>query len=332
LNALQFNAIAVVFILGFMPFAVAFITNAGSSSDGTYEDSISSSQIIYHPNTNEWLNNGGTNYTQQYLDSAAPGTEYLNNRTYVENGEFTSVPGLPFTQFPAYAYPGTLPMTSLYLRDTHWWATSLYVGSSGNGPFTLLLNSKFWNEVESNETIDKWRFTFADTRTAYNCASTIFENLTFEADMTWIQANRSVSFNDFQFTKSNKLEYTQWDPQHGYTDVCVVGFQIVFDLAGFESLVLDDLIQGDWFNASLILNLDNFERADDKLPFTNEALPFAGDGDFNLGVEHQAIDPVQAGFIIKTGTLFLAFATFAFAIASTPYWDPFKNTFKGMVD
>lgn len=331
MNAIQFNALAIVFLLGILPFAVAFITNIGSSSDAQYEDSISSAQLIYHPNNNQWLNNGGTNYTAAYLAAGANGTEYLSNRTYVEDGIFPSTGGV-FNLFPAYSYPGTLPMTSLYLRDTHWWASTPYVGASGDGPFTLLLNSKFWNEVNSNETIDKWRFTFADTRTHYNCANAIFENITFQGDMTWIQGNRSVSFDDFQFTTSNKFEYKQWSSQHGYIDVCVVGFQLVFDLTGFESLVLDELIRGDWFNASLILNFDNFQRADDNLPFTTEALPFAGDGDFNLGVEHQAIDPVQAGFLIKVGTLFLAFGTFALAIASTPYWDPFRNFFKGALD
>lgn len=324
MNAIQFNALAIVFLIGILPFAVAFITNAGGSSDGEYQDSINH-QLIYHPHNNQWLNNGGTNFTNQYILAGDPEA----NRTYVEDGAFPT--GGWFLLLPAYSYPGVTPMNSFYLDDTHGKVTTGYIGSSGNGPFTLLLNSKFWNAIDSNETIDKFRFSFIDTDTTYNCASTVFENLTFEADMTWIQGNDTLSFNNFEFSKSTKYQFNILDPQHGYVEVCVVGFDIEFDLTGFESIQLYDFIQGDWFNAQLILNLDNFQRTDDNLPFTTEALPFAGDGRFNLGVEHQSTDPIQTNFIIKSGTLFLSIVTFALAIASTPYWDPFRNFFKGMI-
>jgi hypothetical protein len=352
LNAIQFNAIAVVFILGFMPFAVAFITNAGSSSDGEYEDSISSAYLAQNfpsqypgvaAHAGKWINNGGLNHTAHYLNLDS--TPHYANRTFVQDGACPAAIQ-PSTAFPKYAdgdclvsqdlIPsiGVLPMTSKYFPQTHWMADFVglnYVGSSGNGPFTFLLTSAFFNEIPSNETIDKLKFDLVYTPVDYNCNSNIFQNVSFSADITFHTPTISRGFNDFTFSQNTKYELEQYDDVHG-GNVCNVGLVLEFDFRGFESLVIDDIVDGDWYNTTIELNLDDFKRQDDNLPFTTEALPFAGVNSFSIGVQHQSTDPVEAGFIIKTGTLFLAFATFAFAIASTPYWDPFKNTFKGMID
>lgn len=344
---------AIVFLLGVLPFAVAFITNAGSSSDGEYEDSISSSYTqqnlpsIYpgnSPYAAKWINNGGLNHTDHYF--ALDSSPHNANRTYVVDDK------CPAAIQPSSFYPkydegdcltsqdlipsnGVLPMTSKYFIQTHWTAglSNLnYVGASGNGPFTFLLTSAYFNNILPNETIDKMKIDLVYTPVDYNCGSSIFSNLTFDADITFHSPTMTRGFTGFEFTQNTKYEFEQYDPVHGYTSVCNVGLVLEFDFKGFESLLIDDLVNGDWYNTTIELNIDNFKRADDNLPFTTEALPFAGVNSFSIGVQHQPLDPVEAGFIIKTGTLFLALATFAFAIASTPYWDPFKNTFKGMVD
>ena len=350
MNAIQFNAIAVVFILGFMPFAVAFITNAGSSSDGEYEDSISSAYQNHNfpsgypgvsAHAGKWINNGGLNHTAHYNSLFSSG--HYANRTYIQDAScpaaYTYQPyidGYCLIIQDTNPFSGVLPMTSKYIPQSHWTAGLAnlnYVGSSGNGPFTLLLSYAFFNEIPSNQTIDKLKFDLVYTPVDYTCNSNIFENVSFTADITFHTPTISRGFNDFQFNQNTKYEFEQYDAQHGtYGTVCNVGLVLEFDFRGFESLVIDDIVGGDWYNTTIELNLDDFKRSDDNLPFTTEALPFAGVNSFSIGVQHQSTDPVEAGFIIKTGTLFLAFATFAFAIASTPYWDPFKNTFKGMVD
>ena len=74
-----------------------------------------------------------------------------------------------------------------------------------------------------------------------------------------------------------------------------------------------------------------FQRKDG-LDFADTQLPFAGDDLWRVGFEYKAVDPQETGFLIKTGTLILSALTLVVAIASTPYWDPFRNFFKGVID
>lgn len=336
LNPIQFNALAIVFILVIMPFAIAFITNAGSSSEGEYEDSIAYPRSQFPGIFSYWIDNGGDNYTQVY-ETANPG-QPNTPLTYIKNSDCPSEPAYTppcFTFAGSSSLVGGTPMTSLVVPKSHYYATTSYVGSSGDGPFAWSLNSQFFSLVQNGEAIDKLRLTFVDQDVDYNCDASIFENISFDGRLRFVKGwlgTDSISFDGFEFETSNQYRYTSRQVQHGFVEVCQVGFQIIFDLTGFETLNLDAWVGDDWLNVSMEVHLDNFERLDDNLPFADTALPFAGDGDFLLGVEHQAVNPVNAGFIIKTGTLLLALATFVIAIASTPYWDPFRNLVSGALE
>jgi hypothetical protein len=95
-----------------------------------------------------------------------------------------------------------------------------------------------------------------------------------------------------------------------------------------EVLSIDQFNGGDWDNTSISLYLENFER-EDGLNFADTPLPFAGNGFFYLGIEHRSINPTEVGFFVKTGTLILSVIVLGVGLASTPYWDPFRNFFKG---
>ena len=99
---------------------------------------------------------------------------------------------------------------------------------------------------------------------------------------------------------------------------------------GLEIVNFND--QGDWDNTSIILTLTNFVNTDSPDNFGSTQLPFAGSEGWNLGVQHRQMNPVEASFLIKTGTLLLAVVTLGIAMASTPYWDPFRNFFKGALE
>ena len=326
-----------MFILGILPFSVAFITNAGSSSTGEFEDSIAQPRSEYPFIDSYWIDTGGDNYTSVYAGISHP-NEPFNHTTYTVNGE---CPSNASAGYPCYRFPGSsslvggTPMTSLIVPKSHFYATTTYVGSSGDGPFAWSLNSQFTSYFQQADGIDKIRLTFIDQDVDYNCGSTIFENISFDGRLKFVKGwlgTDSIEFDGFEFSTSNKIQYTSRQIAHGFVEVCQVGLQIIFDLTGFETVSLDSWASNDWLNISMEVHLDNFETPDNNLPFSTTALPFAGDGNFRLGVEHQDIDLVQANFIIKTGTLFLAVGTFALAVASTPYWDPFRNFFKGMID
>jgi hypothetical protein len=335
LNPIQFNALAIVLILVGMPFAIAFITNAGSSSDGEYEDSIRYPNPGYNWNTfSYWWDNGGDNFSSYYNDT----------NTFIENGCNALGPNCLAPPHGSPSYPlsisqtllGSTPMNSMNAQQTHYGSVPLhgqsYVGSSGNGPFTWDLGNGYFSALaQTNETVDKMRFTMIDQSVDHNCASSIFENITFDGWISFYYDNKTTKFDDFSFEMDNKLSYNSRDLQHGYVDVCHIGFQIVFDFTGFETLKIAELNQGDWEGTRIRFSLNNFKNELGQ-DITDEALPFAGVGTFAFGVEHQPVNPVEAGFIIKTATIILSLITFALAIASTAYWDPFRNAFKGALD
>ena len=80
------------------------------------------------------------------------------------------------------------------------------------------------------------------------------------------------------------------------------------------------------------VSLTNFRLTDDfyfSQDLGTTQLPFAGDNFLRIGVEHQEVSSTQVGLIVRGGTLILAIITFVLGIASTPYWDPFRNFFQG---
>jgi hypothetical protein len=332
LNPIQFNAFAIVFLLGFMPFAVAFITNIGSDSEGPYLESTRSDTPWV--NANYWLENGGSNYTDHYNLTNPPNYyPYYTDCVYVSDGYcrgFFDYQQLSFVQATVPSWD--MPMTSSRILQSHFWGNT-YLGTSGDGPFAWYLSPDFFDNIDKEDSIDKLKFTFSsDDSVDYSCSNTIFQNITFDYEITFIDNGKRKTFTDFSYEGDNKYPLTYYDNQNGHwVDTCRVGFEVIFDFTGFESLNLYDFNNGNFSNTSVELRLDNFKLNGDE-PIGYTALPFAGNTYFFLGIEHQPINPVQAGFIIRTGTLFLSLGTFLFAVASTPYYDPVRGFLKGAIE
>ena len=105
---------------------------------------------------------------------------------------------------------------------------------------------------------------------------------------------------------------------------------MTFDFNAFEALEMVNWNGGRWDLTHFFVKIDSIKRVDG-LNIANSELPFAGNGEFTLTSDYSSIDEVQANFFINMGTLVLSIITFALAVASTPYWDPFKNFFKGAI-
>lgn len=342
---------AIVFILGFMPFAVAFISNAGSSTD---EQWINSMQLHDEPialtDDSIWLENGGSNLTSWYSTYNPPSNNDELDCSYITNGECEGYYDdsnpldrliKPLSSSTPLVYPNNafdsndyFDVRSSQITQSHFEPgfTNAYAGRSGSEIYSWYLSSKYNNQIEQRDTVDALRYWMAST-TAYNCNNNEWSNLTFDGEITFHYGNDTLTYTNFEFEKSNKFEYSQFDAVHGtWSSVCTVGFFVEFDFTGFESLEIHTFNDiGDWDNTSITLTLKNFVNTDTPDDFGSTKLPFAGAGFWELGVQHRELNPVEAGFLIKTGTLLLSFITLVIALASTPYWDPFKNLFKGMV-
>lgn len=324
LNALQFNVLAIVFLLVVLPFAVAFVSNSGESKGTDFEPSFNHFEpygSTYGGVPAWWWNNGGTNYSSLYTGDCA----------HIVDGICTDLG----TNSPAASVSGTVfdsffhPSPGLVLQQTHNrgsdYGTDPYAGSSGDGPFEWLIPEGSQNAIENNQTFDVLRFGFIDHQNSFNCASHAWVDLKLQYSIEFEYNNETKTYSGFYAETSNKfLHY----PYPSYHEECNVGFYIEYDFNAFESLEMVNWNGGNWDETNFYIKIDSIER-DDGLNIANTELPFSGNGDFTFTSEYSMIDQVQANFFINMGTLVLSVFTFALAVASTPYWDPFKNLFRG---
>lgn len=324
-----------------MPFGVAFVSNLGSSSDTSYNSTMRTSPGIIGENDNDsyWIDNGGMNWTQWYIDQGLATLPSNVDCIYVVDGEcdgFEPNPGGAINTFDFntyYGYDFHLPTTSNNIAQSHRTGSygNGYSSNSGNSIFSWHFGSKYWENIEDGQTIDGLRMYAVDSQT-YSCNYGGFSNITFEGKLVFNYQGSTRTYSGFDFDKNTKYEYSLYSYTQGsYGYVCSLGFVLDFDLTGFESMELYQFNYGDWDNTTVSVYLEDFSR-NDGLDFADTQLPFAGDGQWRVGFEYKAVDPQETGFLIKTGTLILAVITIFVAIASTPYYDPFRNFFKGAID
>lgn len=339
MNPVQFNALAIILLLGILPFAVAFISNAGSTTDEDYQSSMKTGIL---PNSYEtrWLDNGGDNWTSHYsnLNTIAAQDPYSMDCVYVKDGFCQGVNDPPINEAFPIGYFGSdffLPTTSSLFQQTHYIGSdgSSYIGRSGDDKYSFRFGYEWFSDVDLNSSIDKFRFNFVDDSVTYACTHSTFKNISFEGSITFEFQGKRKTFDGFVYEMDNKYAFEQYDANTAHwNNVCVVGMPVVFDFTGFESLELDEFNRGLWNETIVEVSLTDFELTDDQF-ISNDLgttkLPFAGDGFFRIGIEHQEVNAEQAGFIIRGATLILAILTFVIGIASTPYWDPFRNFFEG---
>jgi hypothetical protein len=352
LNPVQWNILAIVFILGFMPFAVALVSNAGSSTDEAWINSMQlHDENIPLQDNSFWLENGGSNLTSWYDTYYPPNTDDKLDCAYITNGVCEGVysdtgPMDPEVWMSLSGNPQPYPFGG-YFRSSDYFDVrhsnikqshqapgfgNAYAGRSGSEIFSWLLSPYYINEIEQGETLDSLRYWMVESQ-AYNCNVNFENNITFQGEISFLYGNDTITYDNFEFETSNRFEYSQFDDNQGTWDqVCSVGFFVEFDFTGFESLEIYNFNNiGDWDNTSIILTLKNFVNLESPDSFGSTLLPFAGNDDWYLGVQHREMNPVEAGFLIKTGTLILAVIVFLVALSSTPYFDPLMNSFKGRV-
>jgi hypothetical protein len=314
-----------------LPFATAIISNAGSSSDEYAQNSIN-----MDASGNSWRGywyDNGANMTYSYESSMPMPSGWYDCAHIVDgfctrNTTSTSIDPLTSAKFD---WVAPTPAYQFHQNHQRIVAPGEYIGTSGEGPFSFYLYGYALDGIEQNDTLDSIKYTFIDYITTYDCSYNGFVDLEINADLSFIYANNSKSFKEFEFETTNKYQYLRYDNQNSHwANDCVIGFELEFDFTGYESLSLTEFNGGDWMNTDHLIQIKSIERADG-LNIGNTQIPFAGDQFWTFTATHQSVNTVQAGFIIRSATLALSFGTFALAIASTPYWDPFKNLFKGAV-
>lgn len=318
--------LAIVFLLVVLPFAVAFVSNAGESKGTEFESSFDHWEgysSSYGGVPIWWWNNGGVNYSSLYSGNCA----HVVDGICTDTGGFYPAIGITPPVFDSFFHPSP----GLVVQQTHQrgsdYGVDPYIGSSGNGAFEWLIPKGSQNGIMNNQTFDELRYGFIDHNNNYNCNSHNWANFTIEYSIELHYDNSSKTYSDFTTTTSNRFEHY---PYPSYNQECNVGFYISFDFNAFESLEMVNWNGGNWDQTDFYVSIDRIQR-EDGLNIANAELPFAGIEDFTVTSQYSSIDQVQANFFINIGTLILSIGTFALAIASTPYWDPFKNIFRGAI-
>jgi len=220
-----------------------------------------------------------------------------------------------------------------------------YIGSSGSGEFKFSIENPVFQGLDDEKGVGSLILTmYADyTNFQYNCDTAISDNISFNYGIeifhkpgnqtthpTTINNNPSIKFDGWTYEGDNILSMEF--PPNGI--ICTTGFELEFELTVFESMDLTDFKEtfGTYENFSAIVTMNNFENEDNPGDLIGETpLPFAGDGYFYLGYSVSYVNEVTTNFILKGGTMLLGVGFFWLSIASTPYYDPLKNRFKGAV-
>jgi hypothetical protein len=335
--------LAILFVLAILPFSVAVVSNVGESTTRKWNNSMEGVGVGGVPNNGSyWDTNGGMNFTQFYDDefgtgSSQPLSPSLIDCSYIVDGicQGLGLGGTPPINNLYRGYDGFLPMTSSKMYQSHNFPNTglspsqeVYRGESGSQEFSWVMNNQWFSNIEDGSSLDAIAFTMADKRVSYLNESVFSVDIGFSSCITFIYENDSLEFcGDYETDNSYCMDtYVGGVPS--YARFCYVGIEIQFDFTNFETLEIDAFNRGNWSATQIKISFEDLYR-DDGLTFGSTALPFAGSNSFDLGIEHKTVNPKEAGFLIKGGTLLLSGGIILFAIASTPYWDPLKQSFRG---
>ncbi len=210
-----------------------------------------------------------------------------------------------------------------------------WIGDSGD-TFSFRLNELMMNQLPQEEMVDSMRLTIFDfpsaplgTPTHYNC-----NNYDGWAELS-IKTKVSIDYDGEERTlgttyiteTDNKWYYTatpSFFPQSG----CYVGYEVLIDFNGFDAREMYNFADGGKWNLSTMIIEMEFEREDGQnLGSTNVAIN--GNSNFQIAIDYTEIEAQEVEFATNVGLLTMGGANIVLAIASTAYWDPFRNFFKG---
>ena len=347
MNRVTFNTGAVLLVLLALPLAVGAITNTAGQDEGRdWTPSYAPDSDISNP-YGLWVSNG-QDYSDYYETNV--GTQY-GNCSYIEPFDAASiVGGCAGTGTGSVGYDLTgqtvsntiLGVPSIEMPVSH---NSIpagdYFGTSGSGPFAWSFRPNV-NQYPNGSIPEGFRWTFIQPAATYACTGSHFVEIKHNAELRWLvptlttdQAEIfSVFIEDIETT--NSVQFEAYVSGH-WVNSCFIGLQVQIDLTGYEQIALNEAAKDHgWDSIYMQLTLDEFELLNSsantnigqtELPWNGDQ----GDSDFLIVQEYSTRNEAEVNFAIRGGTLVLSVAIMAVGIASTPYWDPLQNWFRGRI-
>lgn len=352
LQPVLFNGIAIAFVLILLPLSVAFISNA-SIGEIEYESALEPG--YYSDGAGSWRMNGG-NYTGYYqnLDPNEPpgafdcgyirplietnplppssftytfgdcvgdnsgsnggdfGDNYvLNNATQIQSENFVWMPQIENAGlYPVSDYSNHLGGNSFNNYPIQWGFNSFEDhGGALNFDTQDPINSIMIKGLDSSDT--------------YACDLAFFGNTTISYSIEFIYGGEVKRYSGFEHEYFNGIENI-------YLGDCSSYFEMPYVFDNFQLLDLKEFANDDYANLSMIIEINNIEFEDS----SGSALlaPWWGSNNFELYVDYSTSSEEQIRGIVRPATLVLGLIIGYLAIASTAYYDPLRNLFKGAIE
>lgn len=296
-----------------------------------------------------------SNYFYQYML-----IECMNSNETL-GGVFNDNNGNPVYGFPT---PNNARNSDIFFEgfDIHAWAEIEstidgfswpgYIQEIGND-FSLKIHENYFKYLTAGESINSLRLTFIDHDYSFNCDSPIFQEITYKADIEFFLENNSlIKYKNFEFERMNKYE-VRFMPNTNYfangtamtesnANICHPSFVLEFKLDPFQSIELNDMIMDRYDKLSAVIDVKDLDYdviTDPSLNLQAQGqghsqikppIPILDDGGHSTLLEVSYISETTANFFLRGGAFVLGIGLFLLAIASTPYWNPVVDTFKGM--
>jgi hypothetical protein len=238
-----------------------------------------------------------------------------------------------------------------------------YIGISGDN-FAFSVEQPIFDNLDHTKDLGGFQIKMLDDSTIYDCDNFPKYNITFDYSITFVMKNQV-----FETTHYQTLEYNNWNSltidgfsfegDNAYIDKsgvvdfdysnfpglppgvfdsdgeCVLGVDLNFNFDGLQSIDIADWIKlngGNKSNMSAIIEITDLRSPDMQFGDIGYIpLPFTGNGEYKVSYGAKYTSATQTNFFLKGGALIIGILLFVLAIASTPYYDPFMNLFKGRV-
>ena len=352
LQPVLFNGVAIAFVLIVLPLSVAFISNA-STGEIEYESALESG--YYADGAGSWRMNGG-NYTPYYqaLDPNEPagafncgyiipnpnllpqsfaytfgdcvgdlsggsGIDYGNNYVFDNATQTTQIDSDKFVFMPQIENAG--------LSSVADFSNHLGGNTFNNYPIQWGFNS-YTNDAgalnfDTVDPINSINVIGIDSSDTYACDSPFFGNATISYSIEFIYGNEVKRYTGFTHEYYNAVPNIFLGDCSSYIEM-----PYVFD--NFQLLDLKEFANDDYENLAMILEINNIEFEDSA--GSTVLAPYWGSDYFELYVDYSTSSEEQIRGVVRPATLVLGLIIGYLAIASTPYYDPLRNLFKGAIE
>ena len=357
LQPVLFNGIAIAFVLILLPLSVAFISNA-AIGEIEYESALETG--YYADGAGSWRMNGG-NYTPYYqmLDPNEPAgafdcgyiIPYPDIYTTIQPYSFAYTFGIcegdnsgiygstaigdnyvynnasAQTQIDSDAFVFMDQIENAGLYPIADFSKHLGGNSFNNYPIQWGFNSFEEHggalNFDTEDPINSIMIKGLDSSDTSPCDSPSWGNATISYSIEFIYGNEIKRYTGFEHEYYNAVENI-------YLGDCSSYFEMPYVFDNFQILDLKEFANDDYANLSMILEINNIEFED-----SSGSLylgPWWGSDKFELYVDYSTSSEQQITGVVRPATLVLGLIIGYLAIASTPYYDPLRNFFKGAIE